>query len=164
MKFYDNPQREYQEEVALLEQEDEVYKLVLHNDDVNTFDFVIEIDPSIDIKNTYIVPMILQPFVENAIKHGLLHKQGDKKIDVSFQLLDSDTIRCEVVDNGVGREKSFEINKNKKRTSFAVDANLNRLELLNQKFSNKIGLEIVDLYEDNLPIGTKVILTLPIFK
>ena len=36
MKFYDNPQREYQEEVALLEQEDEVYKLVLHNDDVNT--------------------------------------------------------------------------------------------------------------------------------
>ena len=42
MKFYDNPQREYQEEVALLEQEDEVYKLVLHNDDVNTFDHVID--------------------------------------------------------------------------------------------------------------------------
>ena len=42
MNFYDNPQREYQEEVALLEQEDEVYKLVLYNDDVNTFDFVID--------------------------------------------------------------------------------------------------------------------------
>ncbi len=42
MKFYDDPQREYQEEVALLEQEDEVYKLVLHNDDVNTFDHVID--------------------------------------------------------------------------------------------------------------------------
>lgn len=122
------------------------------------------IDKNILLDNIEIPSFIIQPFIENAIKHGLLHKQGDKKIDVSFQLLDSDTIRCEVVDNGVGRVKSSEINKNKKRTSFAVDANQNRLELLNQKFSNKIGLEIVDLYDDNLPTGTKVILTLPIFK
>lgn len=42
MYFYDQPQREYQEDIAVLEQEDEVYKLVLHNDDVNTFDFVID--------------------------------------------------------------------------------------------------------------------------
>lgn len=41
-KYYDKPQRQYEEEVALLENEDEVYKLVLHNDDVNTFDFVID--------------------------------------------------------------------------------------------------------------------------
>lgn len=42
MHFYDQPQREYQEDIALLEEQDEVYKLVLHNDDVNTFDFVID--------------------------------------------------------------------------------------------------------------------------
>ena len=42
MHFYDQPQREYQEDIAWLEEQDEVYKLVLHNDDVNTFDFVID--------------------------------------------------------------------------------------------------------------------------
>ena len=42
IRFYDKPQREYEEEVALLENEDEVYKLVIHKDDVNTFDFVIK--------------------------------------------------------------------------------------------------------------------------
>ena len=42
MNLYDNPQREYQEDIALLEKEEDAYKLVLHNDDVNTFDFVID--------------------------------------------------------------------------------------------------------------------------
>lgn len=130
-------------------------------DDLN-YKFII--DKNIPLENTEIPSFIIQPFIENAIKHGLLHKEGDKKIEISFELVGEDIIKCEVVDNGVGRVKSAAINKNKKRTSFAVDANQNRLELLNQKFNNKIGLEIIDLYENNSAKGTKVILTLPIFK
>ena len=99
-------------------------------DDLN-YKFII--DKNIPLENTEIPSFIIQPFIENAIKHGLLHKEGDKNIEISFELVGEDIIKCVVIDNGVGRVKSAAINKNKKRTSFAVDANQNRLELLNQK-------------------------------
>lgn len=106
--------------------------------------------------------MLIQPYVENAIKHGLLHKKDNRKLTISFELLSSQSmIKCIVLDNGIGRVKANEM-QNKKHNSFASEATEHRLELLNFGKEKKIGVEIKDLYEDTIAIGTKVTLLIPI--
>ncbi|MFM9987964.1 histidine kinase [Flavobacterium sp.] len=107
--------------------------------------------------------MLIQPYVENAIKHGLLHKKENRVIKISFNLLKEDKIlKCVIMDNGVGRKKADQLNKNK-HLSFATKATQNRLELLNFGKKRKIGVTIDDLTNDeNEPTGTKVTLLIPI--
>lgn len=104
--------------------------------------------------------MIIQPYVENAIKHGLLHKQGDK--NVLIEIIDKATqIEIIVEDNGIGRRCSEAINASKKNhhISFAVNANQKRVALLaNEK--NKVGIHYIDKTDiEGNDIGTKVIIT-----
>ncbi|HLP50639.1 MAG TPA: histidine kinase [Chitinophagales bacterium] len=105
-------------------------------------------------------PMLIQPYVENSIRHGLLHKQGGKSISIDFVFDEpARQLRCTVSDNGVGRKASSEINKGRKQLheSFSTSANAKRLELLNQNRDEKIGVE----YED-LENGTKVVILIPV--
>jgi hypothetical protein len=105
-------------------------------------------------------PMLLQPYIENAIRHGLLHQKGEKTIAVHFNFDENKKLlTCVIQDNGIGRNASTEINKNRKQLheSFSTSANEKRLELLNQNRDEKIGV----WYEDLIP-GTKVIVTIPV--
>jgi anti-sigma regulatory factor (Ser/Thr protein kinase) len=128
------------------------------------FNYEISIDPEIDEERQEIVSMVIQPFAENAVKHGLLHKKGAKQLFIRFEK-EEEHLKCIVEDNGIGRQKAAEIkaraNRNK---SFATEATAKRLEILNAYYENKIiGLEVIDLVDKKgQPSGTRVVLRLPI--
>ena len=108
-------------------------------------------------------PMLIQPYVENAIKHGLLHKEADKKLFILFEEINQHLV-ITIDDNGIGRKRSEELNKikNDKYQSFSTQANEKRLEILNRT-NDKIAVKIIDKTDANQQaLGTKVILTIPI--
>lgn len=127
------------------------------------FTYEIHVDEKLDPDQVCIPSFLIQPFVENAMKHGLLHKKAAKKLKVTFYPISAQVLCCEIEDNGVGRAYSAEMNKNKKYKSFATKASLHRLELLNSNAVEKIALQIIDLTDDaHQSLGTKVIITIPI--
>ncbi len=115
--------------------------------------------------NIRIPAMLIQPYVENAIKHGLMHKHGEKLLELSFSLFNDNTLLCIITDNGIGRKRSSEINRmrEKKHTSFATGATQRRLELLNQGKEQTITVSFIDLKDAYaMECGTKVLLYIPL--
>ena len=110
-----------------------------------------------------IVPLVIQPYVENALKHGLLHKEGKKK--VTIELTKGEHLMCVITDNGIGRVKAKEIKERQAKfhASFATEANQSRLELLSQLENENFTEIITDLYDAaGTATGTEVRLQLPI--
>jgi len=127
------------------------------------FVYSIEVDENIDIENAIIPSMLIQPFIENAIEHGIRHKETKGKINIRFRLENKKVI-CEVEDDGVGREKAWEVEYQKRKThkSLAINIINDRIQSLNKKLKQKISLSIIDLKSDTLePQGTKVVLSIP---
>ncbi len=123
------------------------------------FTYQQNIDENIDLAQTHIPSLIIQPFVENAFKHGLHHKEGNKQLTLNVFSGENNTIIIEIIDNGIGRTNAQEI-KNIEKTdhqSFATTAIQKRIELLN-KDRNLVDVSIVDLYDKTIPCGTKVII------
>lgn len=123
------------------------------------------IDNNISIETTFIPSMIIQPFIENAIKHGLLHKKNDWLLNITFNKKDNQLVVC-IDDNGIGRKRSEELNKHKsKHQSFASNANQKRLAILNKGLPQSIALEIVDKTDvHGNALGTSVIMQIPFSK
>ncbi len=117
-----------------------------------------------------IPPLLIQPYLENAFKHGLLHKMGEKKLLLEFDKVEKQNenfLQLKITDNGVGRQKSTEINARKAKThqSFATQATEERLELMkNQSVSNKnIEVKINDLKDEHGNAkGTEIVILIPI--
>jgi len=127
------------------------------------FKYEIAVDPEIDSESLKIPSMLLQPYVENAIKHGLLHKSGEKKLMIAFNK-EIENLKISIEDNGIGRQKSNELNKikNRKHQSFATEALQNRIDLLNEHNHKNITIEIIDNYNlSQQPLGTTVVLKIP---
>jgi len=124
------------------------------------FDYYIEIDENIDPESIEIPPMLIQPFVENAIEHGIKSKETKGNIDIRFKMKGEQLV-CEVDDDGIGREKATEIQA-KGHRSMATSITQERLRNLSRKFRQKIILEIIDLKTDtNVSLGTRVMIGLP---
>lgn len=109
--------------------------------------------------------LLIQPYVENALKHGLLHKKTDRKLTVRFSYLEAEAmLRCEVIDNGIGRVKSAELNqsRNERHKPFATDAIKSRIELINFNSEKPVEERIEDLYDDaGRAAGTHVVISVP---
>ena len=158
MRMYLNQSKE--DEVSISTEEENL-KLYLRlenlrfNDDLN---YKVNIDPLINKDGTMIPVMLIQPYVENSIKHGLLHKKGEKNLDIRFQKFGDTGIKCIIEDNGIGRASSSDINASKtfKHKSFATNANESRIDMINQNREKKITARIIDLHHDGKPTGTRV--------
>jgi len=126
------------------------------------FEFEIKTENIDDIELTKIPSMFLQPYVENAIKHGLLHKEGLKKLNIDFKIKNN-ALFISIDDNGIGREKSGALNaiKNKNHQSFATDAMEKRIDILNKTREKPIKLYYIDK-KNNLQIGTGTIVNIEI--
>lgn len=166
MRLYLNHSQEGQ--ISLNEEIDSL-KLYLELEAIRMdagFSYSIEVDSEIDIYDTEIPTMLVQPYVENAIKHGLFQKEGAKSIEIFFKQLDPAFILAIIRDNGIGRAAAAQHNKHRlnRHKSFATAANNSRLELLNYGRDISIKAEIIDLEEAGLAKGTEVRISIPIKK
>lgn len=127
------------------------------------FDYKIVVDKNIDPNYDRIPSMLIQPYVENAIIHGLLPKQGHGKISIYLQK-QTDCILCTIEDNGIGRERSNEFKKNRvqQHKSVGMSITQERLDILNSSLNQNLNAQILDLFEDGQPAGTKVQIMIPL--
>ena len=130
-----------------------------------SFDKKIDVDPAININDIEIPPMLLQPFVENAIWHGIQHKGEKGEILIQIQK-EGEFLKCIIQDDGIGREKAKQLRKRSLRhhKSMGMKITTDRLSMLNQSKNGRSGaIEIIDLYDKKQnPEGTRVEITLPI--
>jgi ligand-binding sensor domain-containing protein len=118
------------------------------------------------LKDIEIPPMLIQPFIENSIKHGLMHKKGEKILKIDLYI-EENIFYCVIEDNGIGRQESGEIRKrqNKEHQSFAGSALEKRMQILKNQFEGDFSVEFVDLQDrEGKACGTKVILKAPFKK
>lgn len=147
---------EFDEEIDLLKLYLELEKLRFKND----FTYEIKTPHNTDI---IIPPMLIQPFIENALKHGLLHKKGAKTLVLDFKI-NEETLTCSITDNGIGRAASKIINarQNKGHKSFTLQSMEHRFKILKESTKQEAGVLFKDLtLENGVGSGTVVTLTIP---
>lgn len=153
-----------------LDKEIEFLKLYLELESLRfgrSFQYQIHVDESIDDEETLIPSLLIQPFVENAIWHGLLHKKGDRKLQLSFLINSNDQLVCIVEDNGIGRAKAAAIKAGKmdaqSHESKGMRISQERIDLLQLQTHLNPEIKIEDLSDsNNEPSGTRVSVTLPL--
>lgn len=153
---------------SLIPLEDEVKMLTLYLDMERlrfekSFEYKISVSDEIDTDMTLIPPLLFQPFCENAIWHGLLHKESNRKLHVAIGKYDH-TLNCVITDNGVGRTNAAILNKQSaaKHKSLGLKLTAERLGLFTKEKNLPAFYEIEDLKDlAGNATGTKVIINIP---
>lgn len=128
--------------------------------------YTISIDDGVDVEYIEIPPLLLQPYVENAIWHGLMQKEEGGAIKV---LISEDNIQhlltATITDNGIGRKKAMEIKSKTatKHKSYGMKMTSERIALINQMYNSKTVVDVTDLYNEiGEGAGTRVTIQIPI--
>lgn len=147
-----------------LEKEIELLKLYTkleHFRFQDKFDYTIKIDETIHITDFVIPPMLLQPYIENAVWHGLRYKKMKGFLEILISQTASEEIKINITDNGIGREKSkiLKTENQQKQNSKGMGNIKKRVAILNTMYKDKIAVFISD-FQDADDVGTKVVVTL----
>ncbi|QRQ99547.1 sensor histidine kinase [Dyadobacter sandarakinus] len=156
--------------LVTIEEERDVLELYLELEQMRfgqTFTYQIIVDEELESEEILLPSMLLQPYVENALWHGLMHKNSGGTLLVSFEKVDDEVFRCTIEDNGIGRKKSFEIkqynSKAKQHKSKGLQITKDRLDLL-QRQGQHASVHIIDKYDDEgQASGTCVVIELSTF-
>jgi len=155
-----------QREISLAE-ELETVELYMNIENIrfsNEINFNVHIKDDIDIHNIKIPSLILQPFLENALWHGLSSKEGAKNIDLEVKKGKNGFIEIVITDNGVGRDAAERIKDSKllKRKSVGIDITKERLANFSRDYENYFHVDIIDKFDDDTnPIGTQIVIYIP---
>jgi LytS/YehU family sensor histidine kinase len=150
------------EKLINLEDELEMLRLYLDLERLrfkNSFDYNISFYNHFDISSIFIPPLLLQPFAENAIWHGLMNKEARGNLEIAFEL-EKNMLNCYITDNGVGRKKaeSLKSKSAEKQKSMGIQITTDRLALFNKETEQAI-FSIEDLVDaEGQAAGTRVTL------
>ena len=133
-------------EIELLE----LYVKLEHNRFKEKFDYTISVDENISLDQFSIPPMLLQPYIENAIWHGLRYRKEKGDLEISITKRDEETVAVIIKDNGIGRKKSQELKtKNQlKQKSKGMSTIKNRVAILNDMYKERISVNVADVLEN----------------
>ena len=138
----------------------ELYVKLEHSRFPDKFDYEVNIPESVAVNSFEIPPMLLQPYIENAIWHGLRYKKEKGFLKINVSQLTDELLQIEIIDNGIGRKNStaLKTENQKKQKSKGMGNIKKRVAILNDMYKNKVDVSISNLLEDET--GTKVILKL----
>jgi ligand-binding sensor domain-containing protein len=126
------------------------------------FDYFIQLDPAIDSEFIEVPPMLMQPFVENAIIHGLMHIEGKGRLSVELKKK-RDTLVCIIEDNGIGREAAIRLREQSgiQRQPRGMMITQERLEILSKQRKKGFLVKVTDLKDEKgKALGTRVEITI----
>jgi len=140
----------------------ELYTKLEHFRFKDKFDYKISVEETIDIEAYKIPPMLLQPYIENAVWHGLRYKEDKGILEIKITKKRKDEIEITIADNGIGRKKSkaLKTENQKKHNSKGLGNIKKRVTILNEMYKDKVDISIEDNQTDADDVGTKVVVTL----
>lgn len=151
---------------TFLEQEIQLLKLYIEMESLRfegRFNYDIAVDDALDPETTQIPSMVIQPFIENAIWHGLLHKEENGHLQIIFKK-DKRVLRVIIEDDGVGRKKAAEMKSRNalKTKSYGMKISTDRIHIANTLYGIETKVNVEDLYNGDIATGTRITLEMPV--
>ncbi len=131
----------------------------------NKVRFSIHVSSEVDMQYLRIPPLLLQPFVENAIWHGLMHKPEGGTVMIEVCQPDEHLLRIEITDDGIGRARAAELKSKSasKHKSLGMQVTADRIRMINQLYNIQTRIQVTDLVDSfGEPCGTRVLLEIPV--
>ena len=147
-----------EKEIALLE----LYTKLEHSRFKDKFDYAINVGDKVNVQEFQIPPMLLQPYIENAVWHGLRYKKEKGTLDININQSQPDELIITIADDGIGRvqSKKLKTQHQKKQNSKGMENIKKRVAILNKMYKDKVDVNVNDLYENQQDTGTRVVVIL----